>query len=238
MTTKAVGFDQKVLLHHLDYTANEARKLSRKEMYEILDNFLREDIKGAKSRKNAITMLMKIWFIVDDENISLRNRALELFPELNKDERLLLHWGMVILAYPFFKDLILKMGNLYRLQEEVPSVVIGKKMKELYGDRRRVEVATSAVLMSLKAWGVVELMRNRSYNLANKISITHPGLQTFLVEVIIKATNVSAIPLDLVQNHTLFFPFQYEVTATLLRQNNVFQIDRQGVDMLMVELSS
>lgn len=48
---KPVGFDQKIMLHHLDFTENEARKLSRKEMYEALDYFLRSDIQGAKSRK-------------------------------------------------------------------------------------------------------------------------------------------------------------------------------------------
>ncbi|GAE27484.1 hypothetical protein JCM9140_3632 [Halalkalibacter wakoensis JCM 9140] len=236
--TKAVGFDQKVLLHHLDFTANEARKLTRKEMYEVLDNYLRNDIKGTKSRKNAITMLMKIWFIVDEEIISLRNKALELFPDLNKEERLLLHWGMVILAYPFFKDLVQKMGNLFRLQDEVPSAVVGRKMKELYGDRRRVEVATSAVLMSIKSWGIVEMLKGRSYKLPNKIHITNPDVQSFLVEVIIRATNVKAIPLDMVQTHTLFFPFQYDVSATELRESKVFQIDRQGIDMIMVELTS
>lgn len=235
---KAVGFDQKVLLHHLDFTANEARKLTRKEMYDALDSFLREDIKGQKSRKNAITMLMKIWFLVDDKVVPLRDKALDLFPELNKEERLLLHWGMIILAYPFFQDQVHKIGNLFRLQDEVPSAVIGKKMKELYGDRRRVEVATSAVLMSIKSWEVVEMLKSRSYRLPEKIRITNTGVQSFLVETIIRATNVKAMPLDLIQSHALFFPFQYEVSASELRKNNAFQIHRQGLDMIMIELTS
>ena len=78
---KPIGFDQKVLLHHLDFTANEARRLERKEMYDVLDNFLRADIQGAKSRKkNAITMLMKIWYLVGENHISIREKALEMFP--------------------------------------------------------------------------------------------------------------------------------------------------------------
>lgn len=235
---KPVGFDQKVMLHHLDYTANESRKLTRKEMYDVLDYYLRNDIKGAKSRKNAITMLMKIWCLVDNDYILIRDRILEHFPDFTKEERLLLHWGMTILAYPFFRDLVQEMGNLYRLQDEVPSVVLGRKMKELYGDRRRVEVATSAVFMSLKQWGTIKMIKNRSYILPSKISIISTELLHFIAEVILRTTKVSAIPIDLVQNHPLFFPFSFDMTATILKSSPSFRVDRQGTEMITVELTS
>jgi hypothetical protein len=235
---KPVGFDQKVMLHHLDYTANETRKLTRKEMYEALDYFLRNDINGAKSRKNAITMLMKIWYLVQDDQIELRNRVLEKFPEYSKDERLLLHWGLTILAYPFFKDVIQEMGKLFRLQDEVPSSVVGKRMKELYGDRRRVEVATSAVFMSMKQWGAVERLKNPTYILPKKIQVTSPELLTFIVEVVLRSTNVNAIPLEMIHNHSLFFPFLFDVNAAALKSSPSLRVDRQGMEMLTVELSS
>lgn len=235
---KPVGFDQKVMLHHLDFTANEARKLSRKEMYESLDHFLRGDIKGAKSRKNAITMLMKIWFLVDEDSVELRNRVLEHFSEFSKEERLLLHWGMTILAYPFFKEVIQEMGNLYRLQDEVPSTIIGKRMKEHYGDRRRVEVATSAVLMSMKQWGTIDMQKNRSYVIPSKIEITSIPAVTFLAEVLLRSTDVNALPIEMIYNHSLFFPFSYDVNATILKSSEFLKVDRQGLEMVTVELSS
>ncbi|MFU1991974.1 hypothetical protein [Priestia megaterium] len=235
---KPVGFDQKVMLHHLDYTANESRKLTRKEMYEVLDYYLRDDIKGTKSRKNAITMLMKTWYLVDDEYILIRDRILEQFPDFTKEERLLLHWGMMIIAYPFFRDLVQEMGNLYRLQDEVPSVVIGRKMKELYGDRRRVEVATSAVLMSLRQWGTIEMVKKRSYIIPLKISIRSTELLHFIAEIILRTTKVAAIPIDLVQNHSLFFPFSFDINATILKSSPSFRVDRQGMEMITVELTS
>ncbi|MDE8562274.1 hypothetical protein PNH38_00030 [Anoxybacillus rupiensis] len=234
---KPVGFDQKIMLHHLDFTANEARKLSRKEMYEALDYFLRSDIQGAKSRKNAITMLMKIWYLVDEEFISLRDKALELFPSLTKEERLLAHWGMTILAYPFFKDLVQELGKLFRLQDEVPSSAIGRKMKALYGDRRRVEVATSAVLTSIKTWGIVDLLKSRSYKPSSKISIASTDLHLFITEVILRAADVTAMPIDLLHNHALFFPFSFDISAAELRASDQFQLNRQGIDLLIVELS-
>lgn len=232
---KPVGFDQKVLLHHLDFTANHIKKYSRKEMYELLDGYLREDIAGTKSRKNAITMIMKIWSLVDEDMIQVRDRVLGILSTLTKEERLLLHWGMTLVAYPFFKDVAYELGKLFRLQDEVSSVIIGQRMKESYGDRRRVEVATSAVLMSMKAWKVILPTKKLSYGLNTKLHIQNPDLQMFIVQILLKALDHTNLQLDLIQNHSLFFPFSYEFDLLHLRKSSDITIHRQGINTLVVE---
>lgn len=233
--TKPVGFDQKVLLHHLDFTANHTKKYSRKDMYEVLDGYLRNDITGAKSRKNAVTMLMKIWYLVDKDLIHIRDKVLEVLPTLTKEERLLVHWGMTLAAYPFFKDAAQELGKLFQLQDTVPSTVIGKRMKEEYGDRRRVEVATSAVLMSIKAWGILIPSKNRSYQLPDKIYISNPMLQVFIIQTLLYILENTALQLDIVHNHSMFFPFAYDFNLSELRQCEEITLHRQGVDTLIVE---
>ncbi|MEV5114454.1 hypothetical protein [Peribacillus frigoritolerans] len=232
---KPVGFDQKVLLHHLDFTANHTKKYSRSEMYELLDGYLRNDITGAKSRKNAITMLMKIWYLVDIEMLPVRDKMLDILASLTKEERLLVHWGMTLAAYPFFKDLAQEFGKLFRLQDEVQSVVIGKRMKEAYGDRRRVEVATSAVLMSMKSWGSIVPDKHRSYRLQPKIHLENADLQAFIVQILLHVLENTSLQLDIIQNHSLFFPFTYELNVLELRQKSELVFYRQGIDTLVVE---
>ncbi|RID89027.1 hypothetical protein D1953_00160 [Peribacillus asahii] len=232
--TKPIGFDQKVLLHHLDFTANEARRLERKEMYDVLENFLRTDIQGAKSRKNAITMLMKIWYLVGENHSSIREKALEMFPLLKQEERILLHWCMTILAYPFFYDLVREMGLHLRMQDMVPSQVLGRKMKSLYGERRRVEVATSAVLTSIKSWGITELYKNRSYSLSEKIEVHSPELKQLIAEVLLACNDAHILPLELMNNNALFFPFDYHIKARDLIEDK-FELVK-SIDMTMVEL--
>ncbi|MGG2093477.1 hypothetical protein AB1283_12335 [Bacillus sp. S13(2024)] len=233
--TKPVGFDQKVLLHHLDYTANHTKKYSRQEMYDVLDGYLRNDITGAKSRKNAITMLMKIWYLVNEDIAIMRNRLLDILPDLTKEERILVHWGMTLAAYPFFKDVAQEFGKLFKLQDEVQSMVIGKRMKEAYGDRRRVEVATSAVLMSMKAWGLIDVGKSRSYRVKEKIEISNPEMQSFIIHILLYVLDHKALQLDVIQNHILFFPFSYEFNLMELRKNPDFVFHRQGVDTIVVE---
>lgn len=233
--TKPVGFDQKVLLHHLDFTANHTKKYSRKDMYEVLDGYLRNDITGAKSRKNAVTMLMKIWYVIDKDLIEIRDRVLEVLPVLTKEERVFIHWGMTLAAYPFFKDAVHELGKLFQLQDTVPSAVIGKRMKEEYGDRRRVEVATSAVLMSIKAWGIILPAKKRSYQLPDKVFISNPVLQVFIVQIMLHVLDNTALQLDIMQNHPMLFPFGHEFDLFELRQSEGIKLHHQGVDTLIVE---
>ena len=99
--TKPVGFDQKILLTQLDFTAKNVRTHNRKEMYELLDGFIRNDVTGVKARKNVITILLKSWYLVEDEHVPLRDFILDEFDNLTQEERLLAHFGMLLLAYPF-----------------------------------------------------------------------------------------------------------------------------------------
>lgn len=231
---KPIGFDQKVLLHHLDFTANEARRLERKEMYEVLDNYLRADIQGTKSRKNAITMLMKIWYLVEKDHISIREKALGMFPFLKQEERVLLHWCMTILAYPFFYDLVREMGLHLRMQNMVPSQVLGRKMKSLFGERRRVEVATSAILTSIKSWGITEPNKKGSYSLNKKIEVHSPELKQLLADVLLITTDGHILPIGIMNNNPIFFPFEYYLTAGDFNESS-FELVK-SIDMTMVEL--
>jgi hypothetical protein len=232
---KAVGFDQKIKLTHLDYIAVEARTEERKSLYEKLDDYLYAEIKGDKSRKNAITMLMKIWYLVEDEHKELQKEAFELLQELNQQERIVLHWGMTILAYPFFKDVVTEMGYLFKLQNEVSSQQIGRKMKGLYGDRRRVEVSTSAVLMSMKTWGLINAPKTGSYTVADKQAITHTALKLWLSKVVILVSEHEKMSIEMIGTSAITFPFDFTLNVNEFEKEH-FEVNRQGLDMVMIGL--
>lgn len=234
--TKPVGFDQKVLLHYLDYTAKQSRKLSKKDMYSNLDGYLREDITGAKSRKNVITMIMKIWYNVPDSITNIRDEVLNEYNDFSKEERLFAHWCMTIIAYPFFKEVVNEFGRLFQLQDTVSSMSIGKRMKDSYGDRRRVEVATSAVISSLKAWEIILPSENRSYIQNDKVSISTPLLQLLLFESVLFVLDSESLYVNTITSHPLFFPFQFDLNLHELRERkDYFTFHYQGVENLVVE---
>ncbi|WP_174612905.1 hypothetical protein [Virgibacillus ihumii] len=233
--SKPVGFDQKVLLKHLDFTANQTKKNTRKQMYTILDGYLRDDIAGAKSRKNAITMLMKIWYLVDSELLPVRDQILDQYNQLTKEERTCVHWGLTMVAYPFFKDVANEFGRLFQLQDEISSAAIGKRMKEAYGDRRRVEVATSAVLTSMKSWEMIQPTEKRSYKVNEKITITNPFIHAFIAQILLKILDSNSLQVQFIHHHPLFFPFDYKLDVVGLQEYEAFSFHRQGVKDLVIE---
>lgn len=234
---KPVGFDQKIKLHYLDYIAREASSMDRKSMYEKLDEFLSADVRGAMAKKHVITMLMKIWYLVPDEVKVLRQSALDLLPSLSSRERLVLHWGMTLHAYPFFKDVVNELGNLFGLQNEVPRQQIGRKVKSLYGDRRRVEVATTAVLLSIKSWGLIEGSKNNIYTMPEKYEISNTALKLWLAEVVLRVSDYQYMPLEMIPAAQVVFPFQFKINIREFEQSN-FIINRQGLDMYLVGLQA
>jgi len=236
MMKKAVGFDQKIQLHQLDFIANEIPRMASKDaLYQLVDERLMADIGGAKSRANARTILFKIWFLVSDEHIELRDRALEMFQRSTREERLVLHWGMCLLAYPFFKDTVEQLGYLFSLQDELTSEQIGRKVKSLYGERRRVEVSVNAVLSSLRSWGVLDMAKRNTYSIAAKTNISSSELKKWLVQVMLIVTGKTVIELGHLSGEPCIFPFELSVLESELSGNHL-EITRQGIGRLLVGL--
>lgn len=230
---KAVGFDQKILLDHLNYTMNEASYTKKEEMYKKLDQYLIKDIKGNKSRKNAITILMKIWYLDKKTNTSIQKRAFKLLPQLDSQERIAFHWGMTLSTYPFFKDIASEIGRLASRQHDFSSSQIYRKMKALYGDRRRVEVAYQAVLTSMKNWGVVIQKKQGIYVLPEKINIFNNNIINWLVEAAIISSKREYIQMDEVPILSYLFPFAFNINTGLLN-NSIFEITNQDINKTVI----
>lgn len=230
---KAVGFDQKILLDHLNYTMNEASYTKKEEMYKKLDQYLIKDIKGNKSRKNAITILMKIWYLDKKTNTSIQKRAFKLLPQLDSQERIAIHWGMTLLTYPFFKDIASEIGRLASGQHDFSSSQIYRKMKALYGDRRRVEVAYQAVLTSMKNWGVIIQKKQGVYMLPEKIKIFNNNIINWLVGAAMISSKREYVQIDKVPTLLYLFPFSFNINTGFL-DKSIFEITNQGINKTII----
>ena len=210
---KAVGFDQKIQLAHLDTTANLLRHYTdRKDMYTQLDAELLGSIKGGKSRKNAITMLMKTWSLVEPSIQDIREKLVVEYPYLNATEKKFVHYCLVSIAYPYFREQMQYVGKNLKMADEVYSRTILSQMKNLYGDRRRVEVATSAVFSSIKEWGILNTVKSGVYEKTQlKLPLENSIIPSLLLEVLMAHHETNTISLEVINTSAIFFPFNYHV---------------------------
>lgn len=217
---KAVGFDQKIQLTHLGITANLLRHYTdRKDMYTQLDAKLLGSIKGEKSRKNIITMLMKTWSLVEPFIQDIRENLVAEYPYLNAIEKKFVHYCLVCIAYPYFREQMLYVGKHLKMADEVYSRTILSQMKNMYGDRRRVEVATGAVFSSVKDWGILKPIKSGVYEKKQlKLTLDNSIISSLLLEVSMAHHETNIISLEVVNNSAIFFPFTYHVRAGNLDQ--------------------
>lgn len=173
---KSVGFDYNLKLHQLDFIAREIMRVeTKKELYHLVDQYLMADIAGSESRKKARTLLFKIWVSVPPEHEEVRDQALKLLPDASQEERLVLHWGLILMAYPFFREMAEQAGRLLHIQGEFSSLQIGRKMRALYGEREKVRVATKKILQTWRDFHVI-IPQDKVY-IANKFSVTNTSLK-------------------------------------------------------------
>lgn len=209
---KAVGFDQRILLRQLDFAVDHLNRTSINEMHKLLDNFLREDIAGKASRRCAHAIVMKIWWSVPEKHRIIRDYAVSLFPLLKNEEKVFVHWCMTSLAYPFFYEQVNHLGKHLRMADEVRSRVIINEMKRLYGDRRRVEVATSAIFTTVKSWSLIERSKPGVYYLRKQSQIESSDLKQLLIDVLMEYHDTDSLSIEMLNNSAIMFPFDYYLT--------------------------
>ena len=210
---KPVGFDQKIQFQHLDFLANALGTSKPIKLYEVLDDKLLGIIKGTMSRKHVITILMKIWVGVEAEAEFIRDSILKEYPYLSSDEKRCVHYCLTCIAYPFYREQMNYLGKYLKMADTVKSKMLVSQMKSLYGDRRRVEVASSAVFSSSKDWGIITMDKPGVYSaIENRLTINDKLVKNLMIEVLMEHLNTNTVSIEMVNASALFFAFDYHIT--------------------------
>ena len=211
---KPVGFDQKIQFQYLDFLANALGTSKPIKLYEVLDDKLLGIIKGTMSRKHVITILMKIWVGVEAEAEFIRDSILKEYPYLSSDEKRCVHYCLTCIAYPFYREQMNYLGKYLKMADTVKSKMLVSQMNSLYGDRRRVEVASSAVFSSSKDWGIITMDKPGVYSaIENRLTINDKLVKNLLIEVLMEHLSTNTVSIEMVNASALFFAFDYHITV-------------------------
>lgn len=229
-----IGFDRRVKLAWLDATAwKVGMGEDVADIRRYLNKLLGTEGEAKEACRKTITVLTRIWARVPDEHRALWRRGLELVLESDAETRLWLHWGMTLLAYPFFRDIAAIIGRLLTLQDEVSLKQISRRVEERWGERSTVRTACRRVVRSMVDWGVLRDAGPKGvYIPAAKKQTGAEGVQLWFLEALLRSEATAAIPLSQLLNMPSAFPFHLDVSVVAMRQQ--FEIQRQGLDLDMV----
>jgi len=232
----SIGFDRRVKLQWLDAAARKAAtETDTIEVRKYLDDFLQSECQSKEARRKTITVLTRIWARVPQKHRSLQERALGVLTEDCSDERLWLHWGMTLVAYPFFRDIADIIGRLLALQNDVSLEQIYRRLAERWGERSTVRRASQRVVRSMVDWGVLQDTKVKGvYIPATKKAPATVNVQLWFLEALLHAEVTQGVILQQLPQLPTAFPFHLDISVAAIRQSKRFEIERQGLDLDMV----
>jgi hypothetical protein len=238
---QVVGFDRTIDLSWMDATAGfVADGMSvaavRRRLFEYLEGIVPGDTPHTQ-RGKTITVLSRVWSRVTPEGTGMRDDALRLYPELESDGRLAVHWAMVLAAYPFFLDTASTVGRLLRLHEETSLQKITRRLEEGWGARPGIYRSAHRVLQTMELWGVLHTAaRAGEYRISPTKNVADPRCGTLLADAMLIGLRGGAITVGDLALHPALFPFSVRFDASDMRKAPRLEVHRVGLDVDQINL--
>ncbi len=227
---QTIGFDCYIELEWLETTSMWVfQGKTRDELSENLDNYLASYIKGAVSLSKTKGILLGIWANPMLSNKPFTDMAIELYRDANKQERLVLHWGLAIARFPFFTAVIRQIGRLNRLQGSIHSSELVRRCIEEYGDREAIRRSATRVLKSLHEWGVLSQHERRVFHIDKNIEINNPKLLSWLIAALFFSGEERKISYSELMSDPIWFPFKMDSSVVQLEESGLLTVAQHGI---------
>lgn len=243
MDKQTIGFDRELSLSWLDLTAGLTQAgLDLPSTRKKLMSQLADEIPGAEARRKTVTLLTRLWVRVPAEHHALQKEALTMLPVVLSEDRLWLHWGMSLPAYPFFHDVANTAGHLLRLQGEFSSIQVHQRMRERWGQRTTLDRAINRVIQTFADWNAIIPTGSEShtYQAVPLRQTANSALALWFMECAIQGIRQATaqydqhLPLPQLIQSSAIFPFDLTAHLVNLRRSERFQISHQGLNLEMV----
>lgn len=230
---KRIAFGQRIKLEWFDLAATLlSGGADMREIRTAVQSEVRQTLSvGSTAKKSnaqkATCIVMRTWVTVSPQHITFRDKGLELW---KRGERLPIHWGLAMTAYPFFASVAEHVGRSLQFQDAIHDEQILRKVRSEFGDRPTIIRATQRLLRNLGDWGILKAGA-RPPRLAQTIP--------WLLEAALLASGETYASVRSALSNPALFPFQ--LTANTIAEVHAYQrldVFQQGLGEESISLRS
>ena len=233
---KKVGFLQYLKKNWLDATvAFYQNNQNIDEIKANLDDLIKMEVPKSEERRKTIDVLTGTWIRIPKKYEKIRDFALEFYDDLEPDERIILHWGMLLLAYPFFRDIVYSIGLLLNIQNNFTSTQLRNRLVSNWGHRTTIIRAIDRIIQSLKDWNILEVDR-KSLKPNSKIKIKNDSLCLWFLECVYRTENVDSMLFDKLVSLQTMFPFELKIPLYKIKQAENFEHQIHGMNIEIISI--
>jgi len=227
---KGIGFNRTVTLKWLNAAANLRSQMDDlSTIRQGLETILLDDMKGVEARRKTIDELVNIWVKNGSVSPALYKSALDLLPEVSEPERVWLHYGLILVYYPYFRQCTAMIGQVGRVRETFSRQMVRERMVGEIGNIGSVRRSLDHLFASLIEWGILIQQKKDEIRMAiPSRTIEQSGVQSWLLACALFSHPAEELPFADLVNLPELFPFRFSITLDELRRAPQFIIQRQG----------
>jgi hypothetical protein len=231
--SKLIGISRNVNLEWLNKVADlYITGKTEGEIKDDLNEYLSVEIKSPTNLRKTRDILMNIWAKDKKEIENTKKIAVRLFRTNEKENQLLAHWCLMLLAYPVFADICSTIGKLDRKMFDITNQEIKNRMFDLWGERSTLYHSIDKNIKTLKDIEVLCSLPKHKYSV-NKYNIENKDGLVLIADTLIYLRDKLYMSTTELNNSPEFFPFDFCITIDILDESNMFLIDNFGGELVV-----
>lgn len=226
--SKIVGISRNIKLDWLNKVADLAIELNDvKEIKIQLNDYLASYINSPTNLRKTREILMNIWVRSQKDNGALYQLAINSFSKGDLNEKMAVHWCMMLFSYTVFQDIASVIGNLNDRQYDITTNLIKSRIFDKWGERTTLYHSIDKILKTMNDIGYISRKKVGLYEVIIT-EIKNDITAKLITATILFLTDKLYLSLDEIRNNSIMFPFEYIANMNILNDNKIFSIDRFG----------
>lgn len=227
---KMVGLSRNLKLQWLNKVVELVlERHTEQEIKDQLNEYLSFEIESPTNIRKTREILMNIWVYDNALSNKIKAPAQELiksYPEYD----LVIHWCMMMAAYPVFVDMCKLIGKMSEFQDEITLTQLKQKLFDEWGERTTLFHSIDKLVATLKAFDVMVCDKPGKYHV-KKHRVSNPKIVAFMVFAMMLVDDSGYYTFTDINSSTYLFPFEYKMEKETLFEDNRIVMNNFGGEL-------